>query len=409
MTAILSQKGSDEVLHSVAYMSKKMSPTECNYEIYNKKLLAIVRTFEEWRPECAGTPVESPVRILTDHKNLEHFMTSKQLNRRQTRWAEFLAEFNFKITYRPGTQDTKPDSLTRRSDDIPGNHDDERHKYNYRILLKEHYLDKRVRNAVKIAPKLMDEGEKDAATLTVMLYELSEEGLYAGEELDEESNAERNLEEDTLDGESEKEPSDENLITQANIMERITAAYSDDVTLQRIMESKRRGDRRIPADITKIGVRLELGDCELRDDLFYVKNRVYVSQNEELQAIILQYIHESPPGGHAGRATTYDRVSTYYYWPKMTDTVARYVKGCHHCKRIKHYRKGKQGFLKPLPIPDRYFQDISVDFITPLPIYKRHGRKYQHIMIVVNRLSKKKRFVALNVLEVKAVVQAFIE
>ena len=63
-------------------MSHKMSLQEYNYEIYDKELLAIIRAFEEWHPELAGTPVDDPVKVLTDHKNLEHFMTTKQLNRR---------------------------------------------------------------------------------------------------------------------------------------------------------------------------------------------------------------------------------------------------------------------------------------------------------------------------------------
>ena len=58
-------------------MSHKMSPQECNYEIYNKELLAIIRAFEEWHPELARTPVGDPVKVLTNHKNLEHFMTTK--------------------------------------------------------------------------------------------------------------------------------------------------------------------------------------------------------------------------------------------------------------------------------------------------------------------------------------------
>jgi hypothetical protein len=53
-------------------------------------------------------------------------MTTKQLNRRQARWAEFLSKFNFKIQYRPGTQGTKPDLLTRRSQDLSKGFDDER-------------------------------------------------------------------------------------------------------------------------------------------------------------------------------------------------------------------------------------------------------------------------------------------
>lgn len=60
--------------------------------------------------------------LCMDHKNLGYFTTTKLLNRLQARcplWAEFLSLFNFKIVYRPGKQGAKPDSLTRRSEDLP--------------------------------------------------------------------------------------------------------------------------------------------------------------------------------------------------------------------------------------------------------------------------------------------------
>ena len=46
-------------------------------------------------------------------------MTTKQLDRRQARWVEFLSEFNFKISYRPGKEGEKPDTLTRLAQDKP--------------------------------------------------------------------------------------------------------------------------------------------------------------------------------------------------------------------------------------------------------------------------------------------------
>ena len=101
----------------MAYFSSKLSPTKFNYEIYDKELLAVVRALEHWRPELEGT-IE-PITIFTDHKNLEYFMSTKTLNRRQARWSEFLSRFNFIITYRPGKQGGKPDSLTRRSEELP--------------------------------------------------------------------------------------------------------------------------------------------------------------------------------------------------------------------------------------------------------------------------------------------------
>jgi RNase H-like domain found in reverse transcriptase len=92
------------VLRPVAFFSKKMSAAECNYMIYDKELLAIIKAFELWRPEAMSLAPENPAKVFTDHKNLEYFMSTKQLNRRQARWAEFLSEFNFKIMYRPGKQ-----------------------------------------------------------------------------------------------------------------------------------------------------------------------------------------------------------------------------------------------------------------------------------------------------------------
>ena len=116
----------DGVLRPVAYYSKKMNPAECNYMIYDKELLAIIRGFKTWRPELTSASANQPIKVFTDSKNLKHFMTTKQLNRRQARWAEFLSKFNFKISYRPRNEGEKPDVLTRQPQDIPKGFDDSR-------------------------------------------------------------------------------------------------------------------------------------------------------------------------------------------------------------------------------------------------------------------------------------------
>ena len=131
VVAILSQKKKNDQLHFVAFMSKKMSFAKCNYEIYDKKLLIIIRTFEKWKSKCADTSMKNSIRIFTDHKNLEHFMTIKQLNRRQVRWIEFLSKFNFQITYRSDVQNIKSDNLTRRFEDLFQDALNDRIKYNF--------------------------------------------------------------------------------------------------------------------------------------------------------------------------------------------------------------------------------------------------------------------------------------
>lgn len=51
---------------------------------------------------------------MTDHKNLIYFTTTKELNRRQVRWSETLAQFNFRISYVKGTENARADALSRK-------------------------------------------------------------------------------------------------------------------------------------------------------------------------------------------------------------------------------------------------------------------------------------------------------
>jgi len=115
--AVLSQRNNEGWLHPVAFHSRKFQPAEINYEIHDKELMAIVDAFKHWRRYCEGATHQ--VQVFSDHHNLEYFTTTKVLNRRQARWAQELASIDFKIYYRPGTQNGKPDALSRRSEYRP--------------------------------------------------------------------------------------------------------------------------------------------------------------------------------------------------------------------------------------------------------------------------------------------------
>ena len=225
-----------------------------------------------------------------------------------------------------------------------------------------------------------------------------------------EESIEESADGDLTEGSTAERPVEESIeesagpLSAEEVMEYVRRAYPSDDIVQRIMASKAAGHRKIPLDLIKQGIRIELGDCEIHDAMLYVNRKLYVPEVDDTRTKVLQTMHETPPTGHAGRTSTYLRTSSYYYWPRMTESVSRYVKSCYTCKRAKSSRSGKHGLLKPLPIPERYWTDISVDFVTPLPICKQFGRSFQHIMVVVDRLSKKRRFVALDSLEVEAVV-----
>ncbi|MBW0568515.1 hypothetical protein O181_108230, partial [Austropuccinia psidii MF-1] len=108
--AVLSQV-SDSGKHHIAFNSRKLIPEEINYEIHGKELLGIFWALKRWRAFLLS--LSSPFEVLINHSSLQYFMSSKVLTRRQALWAEFLSEFHFPITYRPGCLATLLDALSR--------------------------------------------------------------------------------------------------------------------------------------------------------------------------------------------------------------------------------------------------------------------------------------------------------
>ena len=120
------------------------------------------------------------------------------------------------------------------------------------------------------------------------------------------------------------------------------------------MHSKTFDDRRLPLEMIKNNLKLELKDCHIHYELLYVNERLYISNISELRTKIIRDIYDIPLEGHAGRLSIYDRLNKHYYWPRMIDSITHYVKSYHIYKRSKTYKEGKQGLFKPLPIPKRY-------------------------------------------------------
>src|SRR5882724_8709277 len=98
----------------MAFYSCSMQPVELNYKIYNKELLTIFEAFRQWCNYLEGSA--HVVLVLSNHKNLEYFTTTKQLMRCQVCWLEYLSGFNYQIQYWAGWLGTKPDALTHRED-----------------------------------------------------------------------------------------------------------------------------------------------------------------------------------------------------------------------------------------------------------------------------------------------------
>ena len=112
--SVLMQKDSNGHLHPCAYFSKTFSPTERNYDIYDRELLAVIHALTEWRQYLTGTT--HPVTIITDHKNLTYFKKPQCLSCRQARWQMFLQDYDLEWNHTPGTAMDPADALSRKDE-----------------------------------------------------------------------------------------------------------------------------------------------------------------------------------------------------------------------------------------------------------------------------------------------------
>jgi hypothetical protein len=96
-------------LQPIAYLSKKMQDAETRYPVHEQELLAIIHALKSWRHYLLG----SKFTVRTDHKSLEYFKTQPSLSARQSRWKDFLANFDFDIEYVKGKANVVADGLSR--------------------------------------------------------------------------------------------------------------------------------------------------------------------------------------------------------------------------------------------------------------------------------------------------------
>lgn len=132
-----------------------------------------------------------------------------------------------------------------------------------------------------------------------------------------------------------------------------------------------------------------LSQCSEKDGRLYNNDRLWIYANPALCAQLIRGHHDAPVAGHPGRAKTYELLFRRYYWPKMTSDISRWTQNCHVCHRSKSTRDHLHGTVKHLPVPERPWTDISVDFITDL----EKSSEYDAIMVVVDRLSKMRHFI----------------
>jgi hypothetical protein len=108
--AVLQQGDEKGKLHPVTFLFRTLNATQQNWDIYDKELFAVVHALKTWRPYLIGN-IHRTV-INTNPNNLTYFKAAHKLNRRQARWMQFLAPFDFKLKHVPGKRHILADFLS---------------------------------------------------------------------------------------------------------------------------------------------------------------------------------------------------------------------------------------------------------------------------------------------------------
>ncbi|KAL0163603.1 hypothetical protein M9458_039356, partial [Cirrhinus mrigala] len=120
------------------------------------------------------------------------------------------------------------------------------------------------------------------------------------------------------------------------------------------------------------------------------EGKIYVPRSQ--RQVLLGTAHGTPGSGHPGSSKTLSLLKSRYWWPSMHQDTIRYVQSCSVCAKSNSPRQLPTGKLVPLPIPERPWSHLGIDFITDLPESEGHTC----VLVIVDRFSKACKLVPLR-------------
>lgn len=326
--AILLQEG-----HPIAFESRRMIPAEKNYITTEQELLAVVHGIKVFRCYLEGVDFT----MITDHCPNTFLQTQPTLSRRHARWSEYLQRYRFKWEYRAG-RDNVADPLSRHpsfADSLTA------------ILcsMTTPFLAVTTRSKTAVVPPLVHEDvplvlpgpapkkvRRSPAVVPLPQPAPVPSSPAVGPSMDE--------------------------LTQLKTGYSLDAWFNNQLNLKGLVR---------------------------KDGLWWKGAQLVIPNIPLVKEGILWELHDAPYSGHMGTAKTLEAVSRLYWWPGMTTDVTRYVHTCHTCQRNKASNQVPAGLLKPLQIPQRYWESVGMDYVVQLPVTKRG---HDAILVFVDRLSK---------------------
>ncbi|SGY55487.1 BQ5605_C139g13418 [Microbotryum silenes-dioicae] len=308
--AALSQGKEWQTAMPVGSWSRQYIPAEHNYAAHEMELLAIVEALHHWRADLLGVGF----KILTDHHALAAFMKQGNLLRRQARWTEQLANYDFTIEYVRGPQNTVADALSRHS--FP---DGDMANVLAETMLRMGEID------IECVLKKKERVNETRALDSIRVQATSESNQYA------------------------TPPS-------ASIRRRATRAPTSQCHKDGYQDDSQCAQAIRNIDSTP--------GYSLEDAITRFEGRILLPKTGDFREKAIHDAHNA--AGHFGLHKTYEHLRRNFIWLGMKETCKEYIESGSVCQTMKMHGTGFAGRIHNLNVPDRPMREVGLDFVGPL-------------------------------------------
>ena len=416
--AVLCQDG-----RPISFIGRKLSPAEKNYHTGEQELLAVFYALTTWRCYLSS----SEFKVVTDHHPNTFFDTKPILNRRLARWAEFIQTFQFTWEFRAGRLNVAdPVSRAPQFEDAPAEHLDTflntcllwkdmgpfppppGHVAAAEPLFSQVVAQHSLTHILGAMATRTSQAKAPAALRGSRLVPVSSPigitkpiARTRGRPKAGTTPATKTLPRSPQVGyrpppvpirsppSTQARVSDSPEATAVVPDEQVPSPFSRSTAAQECTPDLRSKLLKGYLHDSWFSDQKHLNQVQLKNGTYWKGSQLVIPDFENLRALVLHELHDARYSGHLGVKRTNDLVSRQYWWPTMAKDVNSYVRSCPLCQANKASTAKKAGLLQSLPIPDRYWDSISMDLITDLPVT---SDGFDSILVVVDRLSKYAHF-----------------
>jgi hypothetical protein len=355
------------------FMSKKFTSAQRNYFTYEHETLGVLEALLKWEDKLIGLSIN----IVTDHKALQTFRTKIHAGPRQIRWSGYLERFQYTLHYVPGKSNKVADAFSRLYESSLQAKEDDYVQADTRLdpdgdeLTKER-LEESKRRLMVMTRRARIQGEQSAST----------------------QKASRQLEKQPVPLQEQVELRD---IEAQELREALPAASTPDVNLYDIVEQKVSFFDTVAKSYENDEFFEKIRAKPTRYSKFSESDGLIVTENAQgqqvtciplgifkgrrLTEIIVDQAHRLL--GHLGAQKTNEYVRHWFWWPKIGKYIDSFCESCDICQATKTVNQKPQGFLHSMPIPNRPWSSIAMDFVGPFPL----SNDFDYVWVILDRFT----------------------